>query len=277
MSESEWPKDVRRQAALVREAGFSPEVTGHPGGRWAVTVSGEHVRAVAFYDFQNGRTQYAGGELTIDGEPHPVAHGMEELRRIWDEHEQGIVPALPSLISIEDPGNREMPAPVKAIIDAVQRRDSTLSVRAGMFGDCWVVGLDLPDGGGLRAIFRRRGWGWYLDRASPLQLIIGGKDRTDEAGGSLEKALEILGTRDSAPAPAVPAVRKQRKTRDQGVETRRMVVIRELFQFAGDGLGLAGECFPEVLFQPCPDPLHCLILGDFLLAAGQVTGFQLAG
>jgi hypothetical protein len=62
-------------------------VSGEPGGSWVVAVEGEHVRATALFVHRGGRTSQAGGELTIDGEPHPLADSMDKLREIWDQHE----------------------------------------------------------------------------------------------------------------------------------------------------------------------------------------------
>jgi hypothetical protein len=234
------PKEVRRLVAGLRERGFEPTWTGTPGGEWEVAIEGAHVRATAGYVFRNGRTKQVPGTLTIDGEPAPLAHDYADLRRIWDEHEGIVAPAAepePAVLrEIADPGSQPVPYVVRAALEnvklGIERADAEIEVRVGMSGKHWVIGIDLPAGDGLRIIFTRYARGWEPDDDQRLQVVVGGQDKTAEAEGDVGKALALLApTTPPKPADAPPGsspVRQQASRRDQGVETRRRVVIREL-------------------------------------------------
>jgi hypothetical protein len=86
------PKEVSRLAESLRVLGFGPFVfvSGTPGGAWEVGVEGGHVRAAAGFEFRNGRTRRTDGTMVIDGKPAPLAEDLDDLRRIWDEHEGGV-------------------------------------------------------------------------------------------------------------------------------------------------------------------------------------------
>jgi hypothetical protein len=232
---AEWPKEVRRLVGYLRETGFEPSVAGTPGGPWEVAVEGEHVRATANYVFRGGRTQYDHGTMTIDGEPAPLAEDHDDLRRIWDEHEGtvALAPEPAALLEITDPGGRPVPYQVQFAVDSLVRAaKAEFEVRTGVSGARWVAGIDLPGGDGLRLVFTRRGKTWDLDRDQPVQVIVGGEDRSAEAEGDVGKAVALL-ARAPVPKPGDPppgdsAVRQQASHRDLGVETRRRVVIREL-------------------------------------------------
>lgn len=242
------PKEVRRLLADLRERGFSPVARGVPGGEWEVAIEGEHVRATAGYVFRNGKTRQVPGTLTIDGEPRPLARDYEDLRCIWDEHENPAPAAAPVpavLLEITGPGDQPVPYVVRSTAEnvrlGVERAGSEFEVRVGTSGSHWVIGIDLPGGDGLRLVFTKyRFHGWELDRDQRVQVIAGGQDRSAEAEGDIGKALSLL-TRTSPPKPGDPppgtsAVRQQAGTRDQGVETRRRVVIRELGRGLSSGV-----------------------------------------
>jgi hypothetical protein len=232
------PKEVGRLAADLRALGFDPVVHGHPGGAWEVAIEGEHVRATADYVFRNGRTRRMAGTMTIDGEPAPLAEDYDDLRRIWDEHEGGAVPAADPapavLMEISEPADGGLPAAVQFAKDSLERASGgELEVRTGMSGEHWVIGVDLPDGDGLRIVFSRYRRLWDMDRRQPLQVLIDGEDRSAEAGGDMNKAMALLleGTAPppgEAPPGSGPVRSRQPSHRDMGVETRRRVVIREL-------------------------------------------------
>jgi hypothetical protein len=216
-------------AEAARETGLPVTVTGEPGRDWVVAVEGSHLRATAVYAFRNGQTRYARGELAIDGEARPLADDMDELRRLWDEHENGIPAPPPELPAIEDPGSRPVPAPVRLFMDMIaSKAGGRVELRAGISGDHWLLGFDLGhEGDGLRIVFTRDG---SPDMANPVMVITGGEDRSAEASGDVSKALAIAlaATRPAGQAPAAAPGTQQPGFRDQGTETRRMVVIREL-------------------------------------------------
>jgi hypothetical protein len=244
---AEWPKEVRRLVGYLRETGFNPEVTGTPGGAWEVAVEGEHVRATANFAFRGGRTQYDHGTMAIDGKSAPLAKDHADLRRIWDEHETtaravpypAVEPEPAALLEITDPGRQPVPYAVRAAVVSLENQlaaaglEGTGSgVRTGVSGAHWAVGIDLPGGDGLRIIFTRYRRAWDPDRDQPVQVIVGGENRTAEAEGDVGKAMALL-ARSLPPQPAdappgASAVRQQASHRDLGVETRRQVVIREL-------------------------------------------------
>ena len=62
-----------------------------------------------------------------------------------------------------------------------------------------------------------------------MRVVAGGKDRSAQAGRDITAALASLTQAHPDPGnPAAVAARPARGTRDNGIETRRMVVIREL-------------------------------------------------
>lgn len=234
------PKEVSRLAADLRELGFGSFVfvNGMPGGSWEVGIEGAHVRASANFAFRNGKTRRAGGAMLIDGTPAPLAEDMDDLRRIWDEYEGGEAPApdVPAvLLEIGDPGSQPVPLTVQLAADKVKASaaDAGFEVRVGTSGPHWVVGIDLPGGNGLRMVFTRSRRIWDVDRDRPIQVVVDGADRSAEAGTDVSEALALLLTGSAAPPADTPpgrsaVSRRQPGYRDQGVETRRRVVIREL-------------------------------------------------
>lgn len=232
------PAVVQRLIADLREAGFEPAVHGSPGGAWQVVIEGEHVRVTADFVFRNGRTKWTPGSCTVDGKPHPLVH-PSELRAFWNEHEGAaaqepeLEPAV--LLEIADPGGEPVPYVVRATRENVEQGLVTVGidrrVLIGLSGSHWVIGIDLPGGDGLRLVFTRYNRRWELDRQDRVQVVIGGQDYSAEAGNDIGKAVALL-TRNAPPQPGDPppgssAVRQQTSTRNQGVETRRRVVIRE--------------------------------------------------
>lgn len=225
-----WPKEVRRAAEDARDIGLSPVVSGEPGGNWVVTVEGEHVRATAAFAHRGGKTRQARGELTVDGEPRPLAGSWEELREIWDRHE-GEAPEPAGLPEIGDPGGRPVPEIVRTTAALIEgRMQSAVPVRTGVNGDRWLIGVDGRDGDGLRLVFTRCGRTWAPDDDHPIQVIVGGEDKSAEAQGDIGKAMALaLGSaHPDDGAAGESTVRRRPASRDTGVETRRMVVKREL-------------------------------------------------
>jgi histidine triad (HIT) family protein len=225
-----WPKEVRRAAEDARAIGLSPVVSGEPGGGWTVAVEGEHVRATAVFAHRGGKTRPARGELTVDGEPYPLAESWEELREIWDKYE-GETPEPAGLPEISDPGGRPVPEIVRTTAALIEGRlQGAVPVRTGVSGDRWLIGVDGRDGDGLRLAFTRCGRTWAPDGDQPVQVIVGGEDRSAEAEGDIGKAVALAlgGTHPDDGAAGASAVRRRPAFRDTGVETRRMVVKREL-------------------------------------------------
>lgn len=221
-----WPKAVREMHDAAAQAGFSPQVEGHPGGDWEVFVEGEHIRASAFYSFRNGKTRHSGSKLTVDGKEHRSASDMTDLRKIWDRYENGAAPAV--LAVIEDPGETPVPRRIQEVVDLIAKRGLGHSVRVGLSGGQWVIGIDIEGGtDGLR-IFTAQVHGDWQVNTHLLQLVLDGEDRSHEVHGDLSKALELMGNVPSPEAPAPPssAFRKQTAKRDTGVEMRKGNVIR---------------------------------------------------
>jgi hypothetical protein len=260
------PKEVRRLADDLRELGFDPLVTGTPGGPWLIAIEGEHVRATADYQFRNGRTKRSGGTMVIDGEPAPLAKDYADLRRIWDEHEgtPAAEPESAALMEISDPGGQPVPyvvqSTVKDMKSGIERAGADVGIRTGVSAGHWVIGIDLPGGDGLRIVFTRYGHVWEPDNDQRVQVVAGGQDKTAEAEGDIGKALLLLvptaPPRPVDPPPGSSAVRQQVRTRDQGVETRRQVVIREL------GLLWKGPVFQVPQREQQVQPHLDLVIGD---------------
>ncbi len=205
-------------------------MTGQPGGGWVVAVEGGHVRATAVFVHRGGKTKQARGELTVDGEPRPLAHSWEQLREIWDEHEGNRAAAPAGLMVIEDPGTRPVPGSVRTAAGIIEKRTSgAVPVRTGVNGAHWVIGVDGRDGDGLRFVFTRDGQSWVPDKGRPLQVIVGGEDKSADAEGDMAKAMAIaLSGYPQETAASTAGGHQQAGFRDTGVETRRMVVKREL-------------------------------------------------
>lgn len=226
------PKAVRRLAESVREAGFEPGVR-RLGGEWEVFVAGEHVRASAFFRVKPGspRTRYLRSALLVDGVAHPTAATFGELHDIWDEHELGLRQEE-SLLEVTDPGHEAVPAAIRHIADSVrQQSGGQLDPRCGRAGRKWAIAIDFGPGTGLRIIFEWAARAWRMPARNPVQLFIDGEDRASEAEGKIEKAMALLATRaypaDGASAPGVAA---SPGARDNGVETRKLVVKRQLLR-----------------------------------------------
>lgn len=228
------PKEVSRLVADLTDLEFGPFVfvNGTPGGSWEAGVEGERVRVAASFVFRGGRTKRVPGTCTVDGKPHALV-GIDDLRAFWDEHEGTAAPPESAvLLEIADPSGRPVPRQVQFAADSLTgRAGGKVEVRIGVSGSHWVVGVDLPGGDGLRMVFSQRRRVWDVDPDRPLQVIVNGEDKSAEAGGDVARAVELL-TAGSAPPgagrpPSASAVGSQPARRDTGVETRRMVVIRE--------------------------------------------------
>lgn len=138
-------------------------------------------------------------------------------------------------MEISDPGSQPVPHMVSFTADNMRRAAEAgagFEVRVGTSGAHWVLGIDLPGGDGLRIVFTRYRRVWDLDRGQSVQVIVGGEDRSAQAGGDVEAAMALLaGGSASPPADSPPgrsAVGRRESSRPTtGVATRRMVVIRE--------------------------------------------------
>lgn len=223
------PREVRRWEASVRENGFEPMVRQLASGEWEVAIEGEHIRATAILGRKPGnrRTQFLRGELFIDGEKQPQAASFAELRELWDEREGGEQEG--ALMEIADPGARPVPAVVTTVASRVASAlGGRLGARTGICGEHWVIGADFDGDTGLRFVFTRSRGIWNLDPRHPVQLFIEGTDRSEEAGGDIEKALSLAVRSYPVPDSDKPAGKPRAGFRDNGIETRRRVVIREL-------------------------------------------------
>jgi hypothetical protein len=232
------PKVVRRFAQDAADGvGAEPVVERLSPRSWRVAFDGEHVVAEAFFEARpGGALKHVRGALRIDGEDRPL-QDLDELRVTWDTYEQSAVTppgdtaeeqclaAVPGLAR-----GRPVPSEVRQVRDTLAASIGDDEVRAGYADGRWIVGFDVPGGDGLRMFFTRTAHGrWVPDGQQPVQLVAGGQDVTAEAGLDMASALARLAQAhpdisDGGPAPGKP----QRGARDQGVETRRMVVLRQL-------------------------------------------------
>lgn len=217
----------------AREAGFEPGVQ-RLGGQWEVFIAGEHVRASAFFGAKPGspKTKYLRGELVIDGIARPRTVSFGELHDVWDEHELGI--RQDGLLEVTDPGRDAVPAIVWHTADSLRRRAGEgLDIRCGRARRRWAVAVDFSPGTGLRILFE---WDddteeWRIPARNPIQLFIDGEDRSSEAEGKTEKAMALLAARAyPVSGAAAPGLAASPAARSNGVETRKMVVKRELRQ-----------------------------------------------
>lgn len=230
--EQAWPKQVRHDAESARAIGLDPVVTGTPGGSWTVAVEGEHVRATAAFAYRNGKTRRIPGELTADGKAYPLAESWHELKAFWDEHELGLAKPAAALLPVTDPGDHQVPGIVRTTAEMIEARAGGVPVRTGTSDDGhWLIAADGKPGDGLRLVFTRHGRSWGLEG---IQVVVDGADRSAEAEGDISKALALAfgGSHPDGNLPGEGPVRGQAGYRDNGVETRTRVVIREL---AGKG------------------------------------------
>ena len=230
-----WPKAVRRMVDRTRaEGGIGSGVRVQlAGGEWEVFIAGERIRASAFFGAKAGgpKTKYLRGELLIDGVRQPLPVSFDELRDLWDEYELGI--AAGGLAEVTDPGGERVPEAVRLLADTIRRSSGgRMEPRCGRVRRRWAVAVDLGPDTGLRILFE---WDpeereWNLAGRNPFQVYVDGEDRTAELGGDLDKAMALLATSRSYPTAGIPApgVKTSPGARDNGVETRRMVVKREL-------------------------------------------------
>jgi hypothetical protein len=226
-----WPKNVRRMVESVQAEGFEPEVR-KIAGEWEVFIAGDHVRAAAFYGAKPGspKTRYLRGELWIDGVEHPRTVSFGELHDVWDKHELSI--NVDGLLEVTDPGPEAVPLPVRLAADGIRRGSGgRLVPRCGRSRRRWVVAVDFGPGTGIRMLFD---WDpeegeWCTPARNPVQLYIDGEDRSAELEGKIDRALALLAARPPMEAGAAgPGMGPSPSARDNGVETRRMVVKREL-------------------------------------------------
>ncbi len=226
------PRPVLSFARFARDQlGEEPQIE-HPSLLlWRVVIEGEHVRASA--DFRRGqsKTKYVGGALTVNGKSRP-ALDWPELRTLWRKYER----LAPKGNGALDPipvysGGAVLPAEVRQMYDQFVSIVGEGEVLAGRAGGRWLIGLDGSGGDGVRVIFTRTRHGrWTLGGRTPIKVIVGGEDKSALVGNDISKAIAALTRahpRQDA-ACSAPNGKPARGARDNGVETRKMVVIREL-------------------------------------------------
>ena len=136
----------------------------------------------------------------------------------------------PELVSVPPVDDREMPAEVQTLYDRLSSRlDDETPVRVGFDGRRWIVGMDIGDkGDGFRVTCVRRHNHWAIP-PNGMQVILDSVDYTSQIGGELEKMLAMF-TKSSDDQPRHPSVDGPAPAaRTNSVETRRRVVIRELW------------------------------------------------
>jgi hypothetical protein len=193
---------------------------------WRMVTESERVRlTLDFKNGGNGKVKRSGSTLAVDGAPRELAKDFEHLIQIFndpDESKQaaGVAKAvevkpMPPLRSPED-----APLSVRTAYEALIRAGKPAEI--GEKDGCWVVGFE-SDTRALRMAFQLRRKQWHL---TIDQLIIDGVDRSQEAGGDIVKAIELLGGE-------VPSITRERvigspssSARSNAVETRRATVIR---------------------------------------------------
>lgn len=217
------PVRVQELAQDIRAKLSIEPVVEFVGKRWRVSVITERVTAIAEYKRSSGgRWFWCDGKLLVDGQLRPVADNLTHLKRI-----------------IADPDGRKieldpMP-PVAAITDApaVVQRDYWLIARrigqdfitVGHTWNRWVISLDKP-GAVLRMRYAKRGQLWVNDHRRPWELVVDGRDRTDEVT-DLANAMALLLDQSEPGEQGESAVGGPASgARANSVEVRRHSVIR---------------------------------------------------
>jgi hypothetical protein len=229
------PKPVRRMAESIQRAtGRAPEITRPGPASWQVSLTGNRVSVTVDFETRlGGKTKWSGSDLYVDGKPRPRVAGPAEFGVLWRKMEDTRQDraARPELAPVPPPpGGVPVPAEIAQLCDqltALLPDDTT--VETGYRPGRWIVGVTVAPDTGLRFFFRRRtrraGWDAY-----DLQVISGGRDVSAQAGNDLAAAVALL---TSAPRPGGgppdtgPGGTLSRGARDDGVATRKRVVIRE--------------------------------------------------
>lgn len=224
------PKAVRSFARYVQKTiGEEPQIEQIAPLTWRIALTGKRITASADFRSALGKTKYVGGALVVDGESRPAV-GWPELRILWDQHERpasdrASLDPMPPL-----PADARMPAEVRQLHDQL---DSALAgkapVMAGYDGR-WVIGVDGPDGDGVRFTFERTAHGghWTLAGKRPIQIIAAGNDLSAEVGRDAAKAMAALtqGFPGTGDAVKGPGPKPSHGARDNGIEFRKGNVIR---------------------------------------------------
>jgi hypothetical protein len=228
-----YPKLVTRTVrSLELELNRPVNVTQPDPLSWRVSLDTGHVQLVIDFKARLGKTRFASSTLTVNGKPHRLARGPQDLRQIIQKtevtsHVKRPVTAEPVPLngSLE-----EAPTTVVSLCKslALKLQDvDGVTLRAGRDQHRWVIGVD-SSRSELRVFFTRQRRQWGLDGRRPLQVIIDGKDRSAEASGDLSKAMLMLSYSEPSepPSGAVSSVVGHTSARSNSVETRRATVIR---------------------------------------------------
>lgn len=222
MTPTALPKQVRRYYGYLQEVlEIEPEAELLPSGAWRLSSANDRVRVT--FDFARTRTgatsKFYESTLSVDGEPHELAHDWEQLKEIFDnpDGKRDLGP-LPEPVPVE-----EAPPQIRsdyAIFDGKLGED----VRLGLDDKGqWVIAFTVETSQ-VRVHYHRHGKGPYHQE---IELVRDGEDLTHLVRGGMGALLALLSGGGGA-APEQPPTQGApvRAARSNSVETRRATVIR---------------------------------------------------
>lgn len=219
---------------IIEESGVEPTLERISATRWRLTVSTERVHATAVYKAAAtafGRATHIDGTLIVDGKERVPATSAKHLGEIIVHPGGPDDPVLPD--PVPTGGNPAAAPPILLhmrgiVLHKLATREPSASVSLGYDEErrTWVLGLD-RERGSFRFYFRRTKSQWMLDMKRPFQVIIDGVERTYEAGGKIEKMMELLaGSIGDQPGPPTTMGRAADAKANNGLTVRKTTVIR---------------------------------------------------
>lgn len=225
------PKQAVRMAAALKQAtGVDATVGLLRPGRWQLVLVNARIRLTIDYAARRpgGPILQVASELYEDGKPRAIARGFDDFVQIFNSASGPVAAVqLDSMPPAADVA--EAPSTVRAAYGSLQARlGESIDVSVGFDGGRWAIGLDVGEATGLRLWFTCHDGEWGV-RPGDMQVVSGGVDVSDRAGGDVSEALALLtqplvaGEPGKGPITGAWAPQAKKPT---GVMVRNTTVIR---------------------------------------------------
>jgi hypothetical protein len=201
MDDLPLPGELTDTIDKLREVtGLEPAVTTTAPRRWRIDVDSDRVHMdVDFRAARRDRIVWLRSTLSVDGQPRKIASSIEHLGRIFrdPDNECPDIAQADELLPQVDPNTA--PAVVRHVYASLARAVGD-AARVGNLGDKWVVSFSGPDRElQLRFLRDKRKVG---QARQFIQLIVGGRDLSEQVAGRLDEALALLTAPRTGPAVA---------------------------------------------------------------------------
>lgn len=232
------PKQVRNRADdLGKATGHPPVIEQVRPDRWRVTMANDRVTMTIDYKPTNGRPPrwvWASSELYIDGvRQDELTNGFEHFVRVFKDPDEFKNPH-PTPVPLDTPLDEvssldDLPSMVRKSYLVLADKLGDDAVTVGRSRSYWVLQVVTGDATMRVNLIDTSGHGeWELDHQHPIQLVIGGRDFSDEVEGNIERAMGLIMKPAHQAAPGNPPVAGPAPAaRSNAVETRRQTVIRQ--------------------------------------------------